>query len=352
MSRFVAVLSLLAVVACEGPVGPAGATGPRGPEGPQGPTGPAGNDGQTGPQGPQGPQGDDGQTGPQGPQGELLVWADVLAEHRIEEAVYSIGFWYTSSRDNNRYFAAFCTGFAAHYDSAVFTNAHCVEAGRGYLERFAQSDPQLSVLRAGTLESDHVPVEGEGVLHPDYDGTTGSEDVGIFRIDGTVPHKLKLLPQDMVPFVTVGQPIGTLGFPGELGPIFGDARRIAVPTFKDGIISALRLREGGEASHVEIQYNFDTTGGTSGSAVFDHLGYVVAINHAGVVTRIPIAGGDTINVGTGSLDYGIRVDEAWDLIAHIEASASAPDRPAPTPYPHAEYRPFPENWNGETVYEP
>lgn len=381
MSRIVAVLSLLpAIIACEGPVGPAGPQGPQGvqgiqgiqgiqgppgddgqtgPQGPQGPQGPAGTDGEDGEQGPQGPPGTDGEQGPQGPEGpegpqgpagprgEPLVWADVLEENRVEEAVYAVGFRYTDPRDDNRYFLAFCTGFAAHYDSAVFTNAHCVEAGRGYLDSWAQFDPLLGVVQSGTW--DFYSVEGEGVMHPDYDGSTRSEDVGVFHIQGTVPHKLRLLPREMTQLLTVGQPVGTLGYPGELGSAGGDARPIAVPTFKDGIVSALRLIDGGTASHVEVQYNFDTTGGTSGSAVFDHLGYVVAVNHASVVTRIPTTGGDTINVGAGSLNLGIRVDEAWDLIEHLEASAS-PQRPAPMPsYPHAEYQPFPENWNGEVV---
>ena len=118
------------------------------------------------------------------------------------------------------------------------------------------------------------------------------------------------------------------------------------------MLSALRLIDGGEASHVEVQYNTDTTGGTSGSAVFDHNGWVIALNYAEMRKDIPIAGGDTISIGVGSLNLGIRVDEAWDLIDHLEsARAQAPRMNADSrrAYPSATYRPFPENWNGEVI---
>ena len=94
-------------------------------------------------------------------------------------------------------------------------------------------------------------------------------------------------------------------------------------------------------------------GGTSGSAVFDHQGWVVAVNHAGSVTRVPIPGGDTISVGAGSLNFGIRVDAVWDFLDVLEGSAQAPafldDPVRQRAYPHETYQPFPANWNGETL---
>ena len=349
------VVLFVSTISCEGPVGPAGPQGQQGLQGIQGVQGPPGNDGQTGPQGPQGTPGNDGETGPQGPQGpkgEPLVWADVLSEHRIEDAIYVSGISAIDPRDGQRYFYSFCSGFAAHYTNVIWTNAHCVEGLEERRSTWALADPTFWVVQAGT------PLNGtrryeilRGVTHPDYDGTTRSEDVGAWVIDGDVSAGLNLLPRELVNDIVVGQPVGTLGFPGEMRATGGDADRMIVPTFKDGVVSALRLIAGGERDHVEMQYNFDATGGTSGSAVFDHNGWVVAVNHAGVSTRIPVVGGDTINVGAGSLDLGIRVDVLWDFLEHLERRGPALVPPQPTrAYTHDTYQPFPEGWNGETIH--
>lgn len=74
----IAIISALALAACEGPPGGSGPAGPQGVAGPQGPTGkqgpagppgPAGPQGKAGAQGPAGPQGQRGEAGPAGPPG-------------------------------------------------------------------------------------------------------------------------------------------------------------------------------------------------------------------------------------------------------------------------------------------
>ena len=296
-------------------------------------------------QGPEGPQ------GPQGEQGEALNWANVIIEHELDDAVYALAVSYLDPRDDRRYYSVFCSGFAAHYTSAIWTNAHCVDAGQELLDELAVLDAYLFVQRAGSIggETEGFHPITDMWKHPDYDGTTRSEDVGLVAIEGEVLHVLNLLPREFVDDLSIGQPLGTIGFPGELDGEGGSGDRRVTPTFKDGVLSALRLRDGGEDSHVEVQYNVDATGGTSGSAVFDHNGWVIALNHAGIEARIPVAGGDTILIGVGSLDLGIRVDEAWDLIDDLEAGLSAPAQAPRQDYPHGGYQPFPANWNGETI---
>lgn len=347
----------LVLAACEGPVGPTGPQGPQGPQGAQGIQGLPGRDGADGATGPQGPAGPIGPTGPigsQGPKGDPLNWADVLDDHRVADATFVLGYSYDGLGEQ-RYYRAVCTGFAAYYTTALWTNAHCIDAVLKAADFQQINDPYFYAVRAGGP----VGRRGEHLYtllldaywkHPDYDGTNKSEDVGLIAVDTDdgLPVLLDLLPREYVDAVSVGQPVGTLGFPGEL------TAEIAIPTFKDGTVSALRLIDSGDDPHVEVQYNFDVTGGTSGSPVFDHNGWIVAANHASV----EISG---VRIGLGSLNFGIRVDAVWDMIETLDAaldSAAAmlrpgqalPRRAGPRRfYPHDTYRPFPENWNGETV---
>ena len=350
MRRLILMLTLTVFVGCEGPVGPQGPQGTTGTTGGQGPQGTGGPLGPTGPEGPEGPQ------GPIGPHGETLDWSDVLANSQIEEAVYAIGFRFVSSRDGLTYYLSIGTGFAAYYSSGLWTNAHVVQGLQEVLAEVAILNPEPVAVRSGTgLGGDGTYViVGDGWIHPEYDGTSKSEDIGLLDIEGNVPVALSLLPRERVDNLTIGQPVGTLGFPGELGISNGDADSRAVATFKDGVISALRAIDGGETQHVEVQYNFAATGGTSGSPVFDHNGWVVAVNHAGPEVRVVDVNGREVRIALGSLDKGIRVDEVWDFLDYLEAGrAQAPlltlQPTVQRSYPFDAYRPFPENWNGETI---
>lgn len=396
MRRITILLAALLVVGCEGPVGPVGpqgptgqqgiqgiqgTVGPQGPAGPQGqqgdqgPTGKDGSDGETGPvgprgpAGPQGPAGQDGQdgsdgatgpqgpTGPVGPQGTPLVWADVLGEHRIAEATYIIGMSFTRPADGQRRFGSFCSGFASYYTGAVWTAAHCVDRIRKENIESRHTDPRFYVIQAGTElnGSERYEIDLDRLwVHPEYDkGELGSEDIGLVGIDGTLPVLMNLLPREYADAISVGQPIGTLGFPAAVGPVGGAADQRITATFKDGIVSALRLLRHGTMPHVQMQYNFDTSGGTSGSPVFDHNGWIVAVHHAGISVDVTNTDGKEVRIGLASAGFGIRVDAIWTFLDYHEAGrGQMPPQGGSTtsrPYPHAEYRPFPENWNGETI---
>jgi S1-C subfamily serine protease len=92
--------------------------------------------------------------------------------------------------------------------------------------------------------------------------------------------------------------IATIGFPGET-QYFN--YHYPVATLKSGSISALRPLQfpfSSDSTDRLIQYDFDLTGGTSGSPVFNEAGHVIAINYSGY--------------DRGSINFGIRSDLlAW-----------------------------------------
>ena len=156
-----------------------------------------------------------------------------------------------------------------------------------------------------------------------------------------------------------------------------------ISTFREGTLSSLRPFYSGPFGPEDLgqvlHYNLLLKAGTSGSPVFDHEGYIVAVNYAGIEHIIPGAGLDAPGGGGGatpppnegppnegpssaSLDgeiattfpsshgFGIGVASMWELIDQVEAMQTvAARRSVARVYPHVDYRPFPKSWNGETV---
>ena len=348
------VLVALLTVSCEGPIGP---MGPQGSQGPQGPTGTTGPQGLEGPQGSGGPQGLEGPQGPQGETGEPFDWGEVVESENLEDGVFGIGvsFDNPNGSDPDRRTVLIGTGFNAHYSNALWTNAHVVQGMEEALDTLSDYNPEAVALRSGSNLSsrDESVIPAPGLIHPAYDSTEAvgdTPDVGVFFLDDNLSGEevLSLLPREHVDGLRIGQPVATLGFPGELQFTGGDADGRVRATFKDGTISTLRTQGSGDGEYVSVQYNFDTTGGTSGSPVFDQYGWVIAVNFAGIEAdldeRVPV----------GSLNFGMRVDALWDFIECCASPAAMPIRDGGRPlhqrtYPFTEYQPFPENWNGETI---
>ena len=269
----VGVLLITLVAACEGKQGPVDRPGVPGP---QGERGPQGLPGVAGPQGERGPQ------GPQGPTGQPLNWADVIEATHIDEAVYALGI----SVDGRNYLLG--TGFSAYYADAIWTNAHVTRALRDTVSRIAYLDPIPFAVKSGTkIGGSHTYVLDVYFVHPNYDGTANSPDVAVLVIDADFVDLPQLLPRTYASQLRVGQPVGTFGFPGEIGNPY---EAIPIGTFKDGTISALRpFSQDSNTVTPEnsrfVQHNLDLSPGTSGSLIFDHYGYVIAINNSGT-TRL------------------------------------------------------------------
>lgn len=350
MLRVLLGMMLVVIIACEGKPGPTGPAGSRGPAGPQGSQGLQGPQGESGERGQTGQTGARGPAGLQGPEGEPLNWADVIEIGSIDGAVFAIG------NQVGRRIDVFGSGFAAHFTNAIWTNAHVAEA--------LLDEPRPIVIRSGTAVGGPETYRIDTRLiriHPDYDNTANSSpDVALLVIDARLTDLPSFLPRSSIHELRVGQPIATMGFPGELQ---GAPTAVPIATFNEGNISGLRPYRDVIATPEnsrDIVHNMDLTGGTSGSLIFDHEGFIIGINYAGYDIDVRDVEGDEYRIARSDIGFGIRVDEMWHLydlwrarrivsgVAGRTASTALEILPSKN-YPHAEYHPFPVNWNGETI---
>ncbi|MYH17901.1 MAG: trypsin-like peptidase domain-containing protein [Gemmatimonadetes bacterium] len=201
------------------------------------------------------------------------------------------------------------------------------------------------------------------IEHPDYNGTTDSPDVALLTVDARFSGLSSFLPKSHAADLRIGQPIGTIGFPGELADSYS---RVPIATFKDGTISAFNPYDDNfptPDNSRKVQHNLDLSPGTSGSMIFDHEGFIIAVNHSGIDRWVfDVRTGVFTTVDSGNIGWGIRVDDVWDFIEYVNTlnNRMSPrhasqlghivTRRLPTSiYPHDSYEPFPSNWNGETV---
>jgi len=336
--RFPASLFLIvAFLACKGPAGPAG------PAGPVGETGVAGPTGATGIQGPAGPQGETGET---------LDWSDVIEDQNLGDAVYAIG---VQVQGKNYILGS---GFVAHFYNAVWTNARIVAAVINSIGFIEHLDPRPFAAKSGTEigGADTYWLQNFWV-HPGYDGTPGSPDAALLIIDAELTDLPFFLPRDQVQGLRVGQPVGTIGFPEELS---GEAVTVPIATFRDGTISALRPFADEVATPENsrvIQHNLDLSGRTSGSLIFDHEGYIVGMNFAGIYrVAYDDRTGRPTRIPTENPGLALRADELWRLYDLASGAGRAVSgvagRRTDVPfvlvpeqeYPHESYKPFPDGW--------
>ena len=257
-------------------------------------------------------------------------WADVLGEYRVAEAVYAIGVYLPDGR-------AFVigTGFAAYYSNALWTNAHVAIGLRDELVAAAHLNPIPFVVQSGTVigsEGTYAIIDFD--IHPEYDGTTSSPDVASIdiAIDGELPVLLELLPREFLTDLEIGEPIATMGFPGEIANPY---RAAPIATFKDGVVSALRPFDPADTNispenTTFVQHNLDLSGGTSGSPIIDRFGLVIAVNNAGTDSVVfDERTGQPTRIPSGNIGFGIRADEVWTMIDLFESSLSSNKHRAP-----------------------
>lgn len=205
---------------------------------------------------------------------------------------------------------SFATAFAV--DSVLLaSNAHVVQ---GVADILAAPD---GVAVAVQHETGDIVYIVDMWIHADYDGELAtSPDVGVFEVDATLPVTLDLASDSALQDLGIFDEVSLCGFP------FDVTLAIDIPAIEEGEfrpratclnceISSLRPFDASEAATPEntqlIQYAIATTEGTSGSALFDEFGRVVAINAGGTVDE------------AGLNRFAARADTLRDLLNLIDS---------------------------------
>jgi S1-C subfamily serine protease len=211
----------------------------------------------------------------------------------------------------------FCTAFAIE-PAVLVTNSHCVAA----CEKLEGKGGKPFVVRNGHPEH-RFPVTAVK-KHPGWRSSLQevTADVALLRVGGTMPEQLELARDDELARLAPGDVIYLYGFPGRLADT-----RSPEATIVQGVIGRM-TRLSGEASPLAeaqlIQHSAFTSGGTSGSPIFDGEGHVIAVNAGGYVENGTLQVLDPTSGRAGELvvarnlagyNFGMRIDLVRQLKA-------------------------------------
>jgi len=214
----------------------------------------------------------------------------------------------------------YCTAFAVR-KRVLATNAHCVLA----LERYRRLG------RSSYVVMNRVPSSRYKITkvahHPSYHKPrkTISKDVGLLKVGRDIPFLAELASDTGLQDLESGDIIYTYGFPGRLANVSSPSATLVQGII--GRITALDGRLGSFATNFLIQHSAFTSGGTSGSPIFNREGKVIAINAGSYVepgsmqVLNPFTGRRGQIVVTKPLagyNFGIRIDVLESLLDDIE----------------------------------
>ena len=209
----------------------------------------------------------------------------------------------------------FCTAFAVSVDGVLATNAHCVQTLKDL-----QASGAAIVARMNRDPASTWPVT-RWKEHPGYQGKPMSADVGVVLLGlggRTLPVATTLASDDVQRSLAAGEPIYTLGFPGQ---VMNEARPAA--DFRAAYVSRLTTYDntpGTPATSRVVWHSALTSKGTSGSPIFNESGEVVAVNNGGLSARevwIKDPQGTfrpEVTYEATGLNFGIRADALRELL--------------------------------------
>ncbi|PIE65626.1 MAG: hypothetical protein CSA24_02375 [Deltaproteobacteria bacterium] len=211
----------------------------------------------------------------------------------------------------------FCTAFAVR-KRVLATNAHCVVA----LARFQQMGYRTFLVM--NRQPKRIYRLKRAVRHPRYHKpmTSISEDVGLVFVSEDLPKQVTFASDAVLKQLESGDRMYTYGFPGRLARVHSPNATLA-----QGIVGRLTKLNGDHGSFRQnrlLQHSAFTSGGTSGSPIFDERGEVIAVNAGGYVESgtmkvVDPATGTSRKVRVAKqlsgYNFGIRVDVLRELLA-------------------------------------
>ena len=196
----------------------------------------------------------------------------------------------------------FCSAFAVA-DDRLITNAHCVAAAEDLRKRGGQ----IVVVQNGNARVKLTVERMRRVRGFQPGGAVISPDVGWLKVDGTLPAKTTLAAASEYQALATGDPMFTYGFPGRLADVSAPEA-----TFVEGVVGRITTLDGraGDVKDMRlIQHSAFTSGGTSGSPIFNAAGHVVAVNTGGYVDKARALAG---------YNFGMRIDLAQELLSEAD----------------------------------
>ncbi len=148
-------------------------------------------------------------------------------------------------------------------------------------------------------------------VHRNYGekGTSFNPDVGMLLTSANNDDYFPLAERRELMELKAGTPVGFLGFPSENLTKDNVNLESVVATMQTGIVSAVSdfdMKDAGGSGNYLIRHNLPSTGGASGSPIFNAQGQVVALLFAGNIDVIPNVGGD----GAHRTPHGAQINFA------------------------------------------
>ena len=239
--------------------------------------------------------------------------------------------------DDGPRFVTVGTSFAVD-STRLVTNAHVIDA---VLELALQFDPSVKFAVVQHETGTYFLIERMW-KHPDFDPERflSTPDLGVISVAGVLPTVVTLANDFRLRGLSVLDNVALCGFPGDVSLDVGSSRPRA--TCLPGTITALRPFDPNEPASPEntllIQHDIPTSRGTSGSAIFNAMGQVVAVNNAATVdesasNRFAVRA-DLVRLLLDDIDLGL----VPSLTIVRSAPAAEPEPVAPTVCPTADYR--------------
>ena len=230
------------------------------------------------------------------------------------------------------------TGFAVG-GNLIATNAHVSSGILSEARQLARSGLRVTRVSAYRAETgDEIPLL-EALVHPSWNGSERSPDIGLLVSRAPLPVALELATDAEVGAVRSGDAIIVNGFPGNVdqatfGTGFDELSIPRATLFSSNVQSLQKFDERSEINPNDpldidlFQHGADTSPGTSGSPILKD-GKVIAVHNAGLQnpTLIAVNGQAVVRtVPDATASWGVHVKHLKNLLAEYRTGTLEQDK--------------------------